>query len=489
MNVAKWISTAVATALLASTIGTTTIAQAKEETNHQLQDESIYDVLVDRFFDKSVENDYNINAKDPKAFHGGDFAGIETKLSYFQDLGFTMISLGSVFSSATYDGNAVVDYSKIERHFGTSAEFKSLINNLHKNQMKAMIDFPINNVSKDHAWVLQNDHKDWYTSTDSDRINWNTNNKEVQQALINAAVEFVGKYKVDGIRLTQLGNADTAFINKMIAAIKEQNPKLYVISNEKSDANFDLQYNPQTLDIYQSIFKSVNQDSSKMEKPFKSYANNETQKPDALIIDDLNSARFTHAAATENMFPPTRIKVALGTILTLPGVPIVTYGTEIAQNGVKTTETHAPMDFRTKEDIISYIGDVQSIRNKSETLRTGKYKLLENKNGLMVYERYSDKEKWIVMVNNTSKTQKYQLDPSVIGKNKELHGLFENDIVRQADNGKYNLVIEREIVELYQVTEHKGINIPYMIALGIVYLLFIGFIVVILRRGRKNRKA
>ncbi len=489
MNVGKWISTVVALALLASTVGTTTIAHAEEKTSHQIKDESIYDVLVDRFFDKSVENDYNINAKDPKAFHGGDFAGIETKLSYFQDLGFTIISMGPIFSSATYDGNAVVDYSKIDRHFGTSKEFKSLINNLHKNKMKAMIDFPINNVSKDHVWTLQNNHKDWYTATNNGRINWNTNNPEVQQALIQAIVDFVGKYNVDGIRLTQLGNADPAFINKMIAAIKDQNPKLYVISNEKSDANFDLQYNRQTIDIYQSIFKTVNQDSSKMEEPFKSYENNESQKPDTLMIDDLKSARFTHAAATENMFPPTRIKMAVGTILTLPGVPMVTYGTEIAQNGVKSTETHAPMDFRTKEDIISYIGDVQSIRNKSETLRTGKYKLLENKNGLMVYERYSDKEKWIVMVNNTDKTQKYQLDPSIVGKNKELRGLFGNDIVRQADNGKYNLVVEREIVELYQVTEHKGINIPYMVALGIVYVLFIGFIVALLRRGRRNKNA
>jgi hypothetical protein len=103
----------------------------------------------------------------------------------------------------------------------------------------------------------------------------------------------------------------------------------------------------------------------------------------------------------------------------------------------------------------------------------------------MIYERYSDDEKWIVMVNNTDKTQKYALDSSVIGNNKELRGLFESDIVRPDDNGKYNLVLEREIVELYQVTDHKGLNVPYMIALGLVYLLFIGFIVVILRRGRK----
>lgn len=488
MNVAKWISTAVASALLTSTIYTTTVAHA-EETTPKIENESIYDVLVDRFFDNSVENDFNINAKDPKAFHGGDFAGIATKISHIQDLDFTMVSMGSVFSSETYDGSSVVDYSKIERHFGTNKEFKSLLNDLHKNKIKAMVDFPINNVSKDHIWALEEGHKDWYTTSSDNRINWNTNKADVQQALIHAAVDFVSKYHIDGVRLTHLGNADTAFINKMINSLKQQNKNLYVISNEKSDADFDLDYNQQTIDTYQSIFKNVDEDSSSVEEPYKEYAYGKSDKPAALMIDDLNSARFTHASAEENMFPPTRIKVALASLMTMPGVPIVTYGTEIAQNGAKVPETHATMDFRTKDDIISYIGDVQSIRNKSETLRTGKYKLLENKNGLIVYERYSDKEKWIVMVNNTAKTQRYKLDPSLIGKNKELHGMFENDIVRQNDNGKYNLVVEREVVELYQVTDYKGINIPYMIALGFVYVIFIGFIVALLRRGRKNKSA
>lgn len=488
VNVAKWISTAVASALLASTIGTTTIAHAEENT-HQIENESIYDVLVDRFFNKSVENDYNINAKDPKAFHGGDFAGIDTKIEHIKSMGFTMISLGSVFSSTTYDGSAVVDYSKVERHFGTSKELKSLIKNLHKNDIKSMVDFPINNVSKDHAWALEENHNDWYTVANNHRINWNTNNPDVQQALIDAATNFIAKYKVDGIRLTQLENVDTAFINKMIKALKQQDKELYVISNEPSDADFDIDYNPQTIGTYQSIFKNVDEDSSKVEEPYKSFVNGETNKPTALMIDDLNSARFTHAAAEENMFPPTRIKVALGALMTMPGVPIVTYGTEIAQNGVKPTETHAAMDFRTKEDIMDYLEDLQSVRNKSQTLRTGKFKLLENKNGLMVYERYSNDEKWIVMVNNTDKTKRYQLDSSVIGQNKELRGLFESDIVHQSDNGKYNLVLERELVELYQVTDKKGINIPYMIALGLVYVLFIAFIVAILRRGRKHKHA
>lgn len=485
LNVAKWISTAVASMLLVSTIGTTTIAHAEAKT-HQIKDESIYDILVDRFFDKNVENDYNINAKNPNAFHGGDFAGIDTKIDYLQDLGFTTISLGSVFSSATYDGNAVLDYRKIDRHFGTSKEFNALISHLHKYKMKTMVDFPINDVSKDHIWTVQGNHNDWYTTVTNNRINWNTQNPKVQQALIDAALQFTKKYDVDGIRLTHLENADTAFLNKMITSLKQQNKDLYVISNEDSNANFDLTYHSTTINTYQSIFKNVNEDSTKAEEPYKAYTNGETNKPSALMIDDLNSARFTHASAQENMFPPTRIKVALGTLLTMPGVPIVTYGTEIAQNGKKAPETHAAMDFRTKDDIISYISDLQSIRNKSETLRTGNYRLLENKNGLLVFERYSNKEKWIVMVNNTDTTQRYELDPSFIGENKELHGMFENDIVRPNDNGKYNLVLEREVVELYQVTNHKGINVPYLVALGLVYIIFLGFIIALLRRGKKQ---
>ncbi|MBK3494881.1 hypothetical protein JFL43_08405 [Viridibacillus sp. YIM B01967] len=488
MNVVKWISTVVASALLATTMGFIPIAKAEKEVTHDIKDESIYDLFVDRYFNSVVENDYNVDARDKNAFAGGDFGGIATKLTHIQDMGFTILSIGSIFSTETYDGSAVVDYREIERQFGTAKEFKSLLTEVHKGKMKLMIDFPLNNVSKNHVWATDKANADWYETTENGRINWNTNHPDVQKALINAATEFAKKYDIDGIRLTNLVDSDTTFLNDMITSLKNINKDLYVISTDKSDADFDMTVNNETVDIFQSIFKNVDLDSSKVEQPLAPMINGGAEKPVAVMLDNLNSSRFTFATAGENMYPPTRIKVAMAAMFTLPGVPVMTYGTEIAQNGEKAPDSHAVLDFKTKDDIVSYIGDVQSVRNKSETLRTGDFKLLENKNGFIVFERSSDEEQWIVVVNNTGSTQHIDLGKDIINGDKELRGLFENDIVRANDDGEYRLVVDREIVELYQVTEPKGLNISYMVTLGAVYVAFITFIVLILRKSRKNSK-
>lgn len=39
--------------------------------NNELQDEIIYDLLVDRFFNKGIQNDINVNSLDPNSFSGG----------------------------------------------------------------------------------------------------------------------------------------------------------------------------------------------------------------------------------------------------------------------------------------------------------------------------------------------------------------------------------------------------------------------------------
>ena len=95
--------------------------------NRTLQDESIYDLLVDRFNDGNYNNNENANPRDLNEFTGGDFAGITLKLDYLVEMGFTLVSIGPVFSTATYDGNEVLDYEMLEPHFGTEEEFTDMI--------------------------------------------------------------------------------------------------------------------------------------------------------------------------------------------------------------------------------------------------------------------------------------------------------------------------------------------------------------------------
>lgn len=129
---------------------------------------------------------------------------------------------------------------------------------------------------------------------------------------------------------------------------------------------------------------------------------------------------------------------------------------------------------------------MQSLRNQSATLRNGDFEVITNEDGLLVFTRTSDEEQWVIMVNNTSKTQRVDLTPDQLGEGKMLNGILQEEKVRINEKGVYPVILDREIVEIYQVREDKGLNVPYMVALGLVWLLFIGFVVVIIKRGKKN---
>lgn len=51
----------------------------------------------------------------------------------------------------------------------------------------------------------------------------------------------------------------------------------------------------------------------------------------------------------------------------------------------------------------------------------------------------------------------------------------------------YPVILNREMVEIYQVRDDEGLNVPYMVALGLVWVIFIGFVVIIIRRGKVRR--
>ena len=483
LKLKKWVSgTAVALLLTTSLFGTTPLAQADEVHNKTIAEESIYDLLVDRFFNGSGDNDFDTNTKDPSKFAGGDFKGLLDKQAFISDMGFSIVSVGTVFETEKYDGSMPTSYTTLEKHFGTSEEFKNVIEAYKAKNMAMMVDFPLSNVSPNHEWVKDPTKQSWIASENNGQVQWDLANEEVQAALIEAATDFTSTYDLGGIRLTHLADVDTDFLNDMIQALKVKKESLYVIANEESNANFDAAFSEAAADVYRNIFKNVDQDSSQIMSPVSG------EKPAQIMIDTLNTHRFTFDSANENMFPPTRLKMAMGALFMLPGIPVVQYGTEIAMNGEKAPDIHQLYNFKTDEELIDYIGNVQSLRNQSATLRYGDFELITNENGLLVFTRTSDEEKWLIMVNNTSKTQRVDLTPEQLGEKKALNGILNQEKVRLNEKDVYPIILDREMVEIYQVKDDEGFNIPYMVALGLVYLLFIGFVFVIIKRGKKRRQ-
>ncbi len=123
-----------------------TITASAEEINEQnWQNELIYSLMVDRFSDGDVDNDYEVNVQEPLHYQGGDFQGIIDQLDYIQEMNFTVVQLSSVFANEEggFHGEWIKDYTKPEPHFGTMEEFKQLVEEVHDRKMKIILEIPV----------------------------------------------------------------------------------------------------------------------------------------------------------------------------------------------------------------------------------------------------------------------------------------------------------------------------------------------------------
>ncbi len=475
MNVKRLMSITMMVLLLGTT-ALPGLASAKAE--RTLKDESIYDLLVDRFNNGDGRNDTDTDAQDLTAFNGGDFSGISLRLQHILDMGFTAVSIGPVFQTASYDGNEVLDYTKFEKHFGTEEDFNAMLDELHDKDVRVIADFPLAGVSKNHVWAS----KLPFTQGEGDTIDWKADDADVQDTLQETMVDFVKTYPLDGLRLTKTDGYSKEVLNQFIAALKKASSDLYVLSGEETEADVDSQPNDASIEALRQSFVKVNPDSSLMNQF-------ETSNPSGLIeFDQLTGPRFTYDIVEQRMFPPTRWKVAVTALFTLPGIPVMPYGTEIAVNGKEAPESHPLFNFKTDMELKELIGNLNLLRNQSKTLRNGDFKMLHNKDGYMVYKIYDEDESWIIAINNTSETQSYELDPDEIGSKKRLRGLLDSDQIVETEDNKYHVVVDREMAEIYLVKEDKGFNIPYLIASIMVYVLFLSFLWAVWRKGRKARQ-
>ncbi|MGN7477084.1 alpha-amylase family glycosyl hydrolase [Solibacillus silvestris] len=478
MGFNKWLRALTAGVLLSASLSVATTANANEE--RTIADESIYDILVDRFFNGTGKNDdHTVNAQDSAMFAGGDFDGVLKKIDYVADMGYTMLSVGSVFATEKYDGSMPTSYTTVDARFGTAEEFKKMVDAYQKRDMKIMVDFPITNVSPNHELAAKSG---FAAGTNDGKLQWDLANEEVQNELIDSAVQFVNTYQLDGVRLTNIEQADTAFLNRIIEQLKAAG--VYVIANAESDADFDAKfYNDMALN-YTNAFKNVDLNTTVLEPYIEEMLSG---TPVLTMTDTIWSDRFTLAATAEGMYPPTRSKISIASTLLLPGVPVVQYGSEIAMNGNAGAEAHQYYNFKTDSELADYVGQLQSLRNDSETLRNGEFKWLENEDGYIVFERKSDKETWIVVINNSSKTKRVHIPVAEFGEGKEIRGMFNSEIIRENKDGNYTIILDREMVEVYQVIDARGINTSYVVALALVVVLYAAFMVVIMKRGKKRR--
>ena len=85
-------------------------------------------------------------------FYGGDLYGVREKLDYLQELGVNAIYFNPLFTSPTMHKYDALDYFEIDPSLGGEEALIELVEDMHKREMKVILDISINHTSSSAKW-------------------------------------------------------------------------------------------------------------------------------------------------------------------------------------------------------------------------------------------------------------------------------------------------------------------------------------------------
>lgn len=143
---------------------------ASDDKNFDWGNATVYFVITDRFCNGDPTNDvnygrivdYGSDQLNAATFHGGDFKGmlLKAKEGYFKELGVDVVWMTDVYeqihgwmsgSGAVndfphygYHGYYPLDYTQIDKNYGTVEEFRELVDTLHNQGIRVMLGANLN---------------------------------------------------------------------------------------------------------------------------------------------------------------------------------------------------------------------------------------------------------------------------------------------------------------------------------------------------------
>ncbi len=119
------------------------------------RDEVVYQVLVDRFANGDVNNDFGAAPGHLARYQGGDWRGLTKHLDYLEALGVTTVWISPVVKNVEtdadfdgYHGYWAQDLTEANPHFGDVSELRSLVKAAHGRKMKVVLDIVTNHLGQ-----------------------------------------------------------------------------------------------------------------------------------------------------------------------------------------------------------------------------------------------------------------------------------------------------------------------------------------------------
>ena len=496
------------------------------------QDMIMYSLIVDRFYNANPSNDdpiLNANLADRANFHGGDIQGVIQKLDegYFNDLGVNTLWIlpyvkntpnpfretpppHRMFSG--YHGYWPISGREIDPHYGTSGDVHTMINSIHKHDLRILMDYVSNHVHQEHPYY-QN-HPNWFGEFDLpdgrknlrlfDEYRLTTwfdsflpsfdypNAPEAIDTMVADAIWWMNTYGIDGFRHDAVKHVPNIFWRAMTKEIRKNFPGKDVyqvgetfgdhslISSYVNNGQLSAQFN---FNLYWPARYAFAEDeesfgglAAEMERVVDIYGQNhlmpnlmdshDQPRYPAYLEGDLdwgdNAAEVGWHKDIQLDDPVTydKIKMYMTYLMTIPGPPVIYYGDEVGMTGAADPDNRRPMDWtwnKHQRALKSYISTMTALRSEHPALRYGDYCTVRADKQIYAYLRSDFNERVLVVIHRKDINSEVQIELPEELNISSLECLNDTpEVSKNALNGNiFNIQVEPYSGYVFKVTSKE----------------------------------
>jgi glycosidase len=363
----------------------------------------------------------------------GTFKALESRIPELKKLGATVVWLmpihpvGKIHRKGTRGSPySVQDYYAVNQEFGTLNNFKSLVNTVHQQGLKIIIDLVANHTAWDNPMLKE--HPEWYTHDNkgdiispnadwTDVVDLNYDQEGLRDYMITMMKYWVDDAGIDGFRCDVAELVPTDFWERARKELDAIKPVMMLSEGaipEHHIKAFDLTYSWNVYDVLENVIKSsipvtVFDDLIKSES--YQYASGSLRMRFATNHD---KNAWDGPAVTK--FTPKGAKAIAVLMFTYPGVPLIYNGEEVGNEKKLNLFEKVDIDWSRGSDFRLLYETLSRLRRDYPALRRGTYTIVPNSHSARVYSfiRSTSEDTVLIIINFNTIAEKVTLTvPSV----------------------------------------------------------------------------
>ena len=398
-----------------------------------------------------------------------------------------------------YHGYWPISPDRVEERFGTFNDLNSLISTAHKHKIKILLDFVSHHVHRDHPYFIE--HRNWFGKLrlpdgrlnlrlwDEERLTtWfepylpsfdYVHSDKAVDVMSDNAIWWLEKSHVDGFRHDAVKHVPNKFWRTLTRKLKkeiEQKTGIHVYQIGETFGNYDLvssyvnngqlsaQFNFELYNTAQAVFidttRSFKDLDLEMKKTLDVYGplhlmgnimdSHDKNRYMAYTDGDLDLSQWSASEIGWDNPPHVdhpssydKAELYYAYMFTIPGIPVVYYGSEFGMTGASDPDNRRMMRFGNElneyeKKMLGVVSKIIKLRANNSALRYGDFFTLKADDNIFAYCRSDFYERVLVVLNKSGEQQTIELTLPEIYQTQNAINLVDKITYNVVDN-KINL--------------------------------------------------